>query len=797
MKTAFFAAVSSTALIVAGSPALAQQPTTTGGAAQARAAGSLEDIVVTAQRREENLQKVPVAVTALSASALDEARITNVQGLSGYAPNVQLLTQGVQSIPTILIRGISSGVSDNAVDPKIGIYLDGVYIGRSVGAIFDLADLERVEILRGPQGTLFGRNSTGGAISLVSAAPTGEFGVRQTLSYGNYKALRSRTTLNLPAFGPLALKVSYLHDEIDGYARNLIGGQTIDFSLREPGFGPLTYAKSLGKKNVDAVQVAARIDASDALTIDYRFDYTDSKTTAFPMQLLGTTADGGGLLAGGVLQFQPLTGGIVNLGRDPLKAVANGTSLQELTVEGHNLTIQWAPDDLVAVKSITAYRKFKQKPNIHDLGSTGGWLFTEAQFLALLAGNIPAILDPANQPGPNDRFYNLLTARSTSQKQFTQEVQVIFDWDRFDLTSGVFYFHENSPALNVLGIFQPVRNGVVVPNPFLDATFGNGVTETRAINDSIAGYAQMTWHATDTLDLTFGGRYTIDDRSTKLIQIAGAAAGDGEDALVPGRTYKTSYTKFNYTAIVTYRPTEQVTAYGKVATGYVAGGILGAIAYDPENLTSYEEGVKSQLLDNRLRANVAAFWSDYKDLQTQTFVGGVQRFQNAGKARVWGFEGEFDFVPFGGLSLQGNVGYTDFKYKEYMQNGVNVADIVKAIYIPKWTARFGGQYDFPEMSSGANIFLSADARYRSSVWLTAFSTGSPALDAQTKAPGFTLIDARGGVANLPLGGAVVEVSGWVKNVFNKDNWTFGPTAVNQVIQPNRGRTYGIDLALAF
>lgn len=750
---------------------------------------TLEEIVVTAQKREESLQKVPVAVTALSEDAIVNARITSVANLSGFAPNLQILNQGLASIPTVVLRGISSGVSNNAVDPKIGMYLNGVYIGRSVGSAFDLADIERVEVLRGPQGTLFGRNATGGAISIITAAPTGEFGVRQLLSYGNYNSFRARTIVDLPAFGPVSLKVSYLHDEAKGDVRNLIGGRTINFSLRDPNFPTLTYANRLGGKNVDAVQVAARIDVSDDLTIDYNFDYTDSKTVGRATQLLGPTGDSTGQLAGGILAFQPLFGGITNRSVKHLDAVANATSVEPLTVEGHAVTVEWRQSDTVSLKSITAYRKFNQKPNIYDLGSTGGLKFTATQLGALLTGNAAAI--PFLPVGANDSFFTLLTARSTKQKQFSEELQLNIDTDRFNLVAGAFYFHERSPALDVLGVFQPVANGMVLPTPF-DAIFGSGVTESVAVNDSMAIFGQGTYHLTDQLDITGGLRYTIDDRETELIRVSVAQGG----SLQPG-TYKSSYKKLNYTAIVTYKPSDDINTYAKISTGYVSGGILSAIPYGPETLTAYELGLKSQLWDNRLRANIAAFYSDYKDLQTQTFVGGVQRFQNAAKARIYGIEGEFDLVPVDGLTLSSSVGYNNFKYKKYLNNGVDVTDVVRPIYIPKWTLRLTGQYDFPEFSGGGNLFVRANARFRSKSEITAYPTLNPAVDAVAKTPAFWLVDARAGVASLPIGGTSISLSGYVSNLFDVDHYTFGPTAINQVSIPDQRRRYGVEMSVAF
>lgn len=766
---------------------------------QGARSGGLGEIVVTAQRREESLQAVPVAVTALDSKTLDNLRVKDVQSLSGLAPNLSISNQGLQSIPTISMRGINSGTSDNAVDPKIGIYLDGVYIGRSVGAIFDLADLQQVEVLRGPQGTLFGRNATGGAISLVTAKPTGEFGVKAMASYGNQDAMRFRATVNLPAMGPLSLKFSYLHDETHGWMKNLAAGQTIDLSLREPSFGTLTYAKRLGARNVDAFQGAARLDFGGDFTADYRFDYTDSKTVGSPVQVLGQTGSLAGL-AGGVFAFQSLTGGITNFGTSPLSQVANATSVQPLTVEGHNLTLTWEASDNLTFKSITGYRKFKQKPNIYDLSGTGGLRFSAAQFGALLGGDVAGVMNPANAPGPNDHFYTLLTARSTSQKQFTQELQGVYTSDFFDVTFGGFYFHERSPAINVLGVMEPSVNGMIVPLPF-DSIFGSGVTETVARNSSLAGYAQATFHLTDKFDIALGGRYTHDTRETELIRTG--AAGSGSGGILPPGTYRKKYNEFTYTAIATYRPSQDLTAYAKISTGYVAGGILGAIPYDPEKLTSYEVGLKSELLDRRLRANLAAYYMDYKDLQIQTFQNGVQRFENAGKARIWGWEAEFTAVPTDGLTLEANFGYQNFKYKEYLSAAtgggvVDVADQAQATYSPKWNMRFSGQYDFPEFSSGGHFMARLDARYRSTVPLGTFAPDTPALAKLAVAKSHWIVDGRVGLVEMPVMGTKIGVSLWGQNLFDKDDVAlFGPTAIVQTIQYINGRTYGLEVNLAF
>lgn len=196
----------------------------------------VQEIIVTAQRREESLQKVPVAVTAVAGEQLEALRINSVRSLGGIAPSLQINAQGMQSNPTIIIRGIASGASSNSVDPKVGIYIDGVYIGRAVGSLLDFGDIERLEVLRGPQGTLFGRNATSGAISLTSVPPKGEWGVRANAAYGNYDAMRGKLSVDLPKVGPFSVRLSYLHDEIKGDVRNLMAGQSLNLALRAPEF---------------------------------------------------------------------------------------------------------------------------------------------------------------------------------------------------------------------------------------------------------------------------------------------------------------------------------------------------------------------------------------------------------------------------------------------------------------------------------------------------------------------------------------------------------------------------------
>ncbi|MCA9262037.1 MAG: TonB-dependent receptor [Planctomycetales bacterium] len=415
------------------------------------------------------------------------------------------------------------------------------------------------------------------------------------------------------------------------------------------------------------------------------------------------------------------------------------------------------------------------------------------------------MFNPAIAPGPHDYVYTLMTARSTKQKQFTQEFQLQVAETKYDLTAGAFYFHENSPATNILGIFQPVVNGVAIVDPTLDFIFGSGPSSDRSINDSIAGYVQGTYHITDQWDFTAGARYTEDKRKSEIYSVAAA-----QGSIIGIGTYKVKFDKTNYNVVLAYKPNRNITAYGKVSTGYVAGGLLSGIPYNPEELTSYEIGVKSQLFDNRLRANAAVFYSDYKDLQIQNFINGVQTFENAGKANLTGFELEVMALPMQGLTLEGSVGYTDTSYDEFLttdpRTGLkgDVADIADTSLQSKWTLRLGAQYDAPKFENGSFVTGRIDANWRSKYPLTTlpiYNAGGASL-ATLDSTGrmrdaYWLVSGRVGLANIPAGSGTASLSLYGDNIFDEDYVAFGPPVLALQGTYGRGATYGVEFGFQF
>ncbi|WP_380872919.1 TonB-dependent receptor [Sphingomonas sp. DBB INV C78] len=762
---------------LSGGPAFAQSAAPENETASQ---SGLADIVVTAQRREEKLIDTPISVTAFTSADLEAHEAVNFVDVAQYTPNfTALTTTGSNHNVGAGIRGISSQEPALAQDPRVGFYLDGVYLAKNSGAVFSIADLERIEVLRGPQGTLYGKNTTGGAINLVTAKPSGEFGFEQKFTFGNYDRFTSRTIIDLPETGGFSLKLSYLKSDRDGFFKN-----------DNPG----TQVREMDDENTDAVRVALRFQPIDWFTADYAMDWTRSKSVAKPPQI--STVIPGYADVPVVTSFTPFTlapdnpfrqliaAGVVSPDKRLKHFSLDGVQPELVHVYGHALNLK-ADLGNAELRSISAWRAYRSKaePGLNDAFDFDGGAWVEPI------------------------FHNGTVASNgihKKQDQFSQEFQVLgtaFD-ERLQYTAGLYYFRETGQELsnqwNAL-IFLPANT---IPGLNFDALYRQelilggppgGLGENYSIrNTSKAAYGQLTYTPPwldGRLSFTGGLRYTKDKRKASVL--------DAD----PIWTTSKSFDNLSPSFTMAFAPNSDLNLYAKISTGYNAGSIpvrasTQAAFNTPvgdEKLTAYEIGIKSEWLDRRLRLNAAAFYYDYDDLQVSDFQEGSTILTNAGKARITGFEVEFAAVPVDGFTVTANYGYTDFKYREFIVGGVDVADIAKPPYAPKHTASGALEYVFPAFSIG-ELSARLDASYRSKLTFDPFQFVNTAADART------LLDARVALSNIELGRTRLEIAGWVKNLTDEEYRDFGVDfgsigiAVNTWGDP---RTFGLDLTLAF
>ncbi len=775
--------------MLAGVPALAQTTTTdpapTAQASQepgsvasdAATRTGVEEIIVTAQKREQNLQSVPISVTALTGTALVANRVADVRDLSAIAPNLLVrTTSGGAAIPTYTLRGVLTIGAAPGQDRGVSLYLDGVYLQQASGAIFSLADVERIEVLKGPQGTLFGRNSTGGAISITTRNPTGKFGVRQELSYGNFRQFRSKTRVDLPALGPLSASATYVHQERRGDTRNLGAGTRWDYSQVTGKAGDIrTSPKYLGNENIEAIGLALRLDLVDGLDISYKFDYAqnDYSADAEGVAAINTALLGpafGPVLAA-QLALQPNPANLTQISKTRPRAVNNAFTVPAYQRNvGHNLTMRYQLSDEVSIKNILAYRTAKTSIS-SQLDGLGG-----------LVNFIPQI-GPVGAP-----FVLIANESNLRLSQTSNETQLNVDTQWFDLTTGFIYFR----AVDRQGAIGTGPNTLffsVLPN-FTIPSVGSG--RTRIVTNSIAAYLQPELHVTSNLDLVAGARLTRDKKDG----VDNSSIGLG---VVPVR-YRQS--KPTYLLGVNYSPSERVLAYAKYSTGYISGGFLATRSFDPETSESYEIGVKADLLDRKLRTNLAVYKVDYAALQYTTGGPGIgiplasQVVISSGDAKAKGFEFESTFVPTRGLTLQANVGYTDFKYTR-VNPFLGTTQTFLPINRPKWTGNASAQYETEELFNGGHVLLRGDVNYQSKTFL-AFNLTTPQIRENTLLRRNFLVNGRLALTGVDVGGGKAEIALWGRNIL--DNHKLINVSTSNFIyfgSYQRERTFGVDVSFQF
>lgn len=742
----------------------------------AERASIIEEVVVTAQKKAESLQDTPIAISAFSADALAQMGAQTAADIGEYTPNVNIVpTMGSKFNIRMDIRGLGTAEPSLAIDPKVGVYLDGIYIARSAGAVFDIVDLERIEVLRGPQGTLWGKNTTGGAINMVTQKPQGTFGFKQKLSLGNDGYVRSTTTVDTPSVGGLSAKMTYMKKEYDGWANN-----TSSAVITE---------KDLGSEDTQAYRLAVRWDVSDSVGVDYSYDRTNGEAVAIPVQVASVLSPTSALIP----TIDTSTG--KSYGGNPfaqMSALANSKDRQEtfnvdgqgsehVDIAGHNLTVTWQVGD-IEFKSLSSYREYDSLAMGID-SDGGSYVGVE------LNPQTFSPIDPSVVT-PTPIFHAL---GSKSQQQSSQEFQAVgmaLD-NRLNYVVGLYYFEEDGKEINPWTVIS-YNSGFGI-NALLKGRLGQWYSVD---NKSEAAYGQFAYDFTDKLTVTLGLRYTQDEKSLTLL----ADDPDVNQAV----SVSDEWNEFTSSLTANYQFNDDVSVYAKVAEGFASGvynpgtvdrNPANAItvepalrAVDPEETTAYEVGIKSMWLDQRLQFNGALFYNDNKNLQVTDFIDKVRTSLNSGESDANGIELELIALPMPGLMLNASYGYIHINLDDSVDS---VTQSVTRRYVksPHNTANLGVQYEYDWDAGLLTAYL--DATYTDNSVLSA-------TDSDVNSGERTLVNARLTLSELAIANGDVAVSLWGRNLTDKEYTVHGTNFGSHIAYTwGDPRSYGIDLSYAF
>lgn len=684
---------------------------------------NVEEIVVMARRKAESLQDTPVAVTAVNAAGLEARNIVQVSQVAEVAPNVVFeaaapLT-GSTNNGSVFIRGIGTTEFSLGTEPGVGIYVDDVYLARTSGNVLDVVDVEAVEVLRGPQGTLFGRNSVGGAIIVRSKRPADELAARLKMEAGTDNLISVGGSVDLPLSDMVKTRFSMQRRSQDGYVKDVAGRE--DFGSKDSWSGRGTIELQL----------------TDNFVATIHADYTREKNSAAPFVLVD------------LFDINPLSGALTgaalaNLGlgcaggtagnangacvdqyyiRGPHETVFGYEtdnrflndynkepyqSLDYTRVVGTSLTLEWDLD-VVALKSVTAYRK----------------------------------LEARNPRNPDHTPFNVLEANSDlEQDQFSQEFQISgSNLDgKLDWMAGFFYLDENGYQLDAVDIWA--------------VTLHSGGSFT---NKSWAGFGQASYSISDAVKLTAGIRYTKEDKTYRAVSddfvlgrtqvlyafrpfvlgIPGSTPADPKIEIDPinllDNPTPLKFSEWTPHVDLAWRLNDNLMTYASYSRGYKAGGfeqrivmpVAKAGTFGVETVNAYEVGFKSTMLDRTLRLNGAAFYTDYKDLQCSVVVGIAPTIINCGDGEIKGLELEATYTPDEHWIIDFSAGYIDAQWKKGTllpaAIGVGINDNNKFAMVPKWTFSGAVSYAF-DLGNRGTITPRVDWSYKSKIYKDASNT---------------------------------------------------------------------------
>lgn len=681
--------------------------------------GELEEIIVTARRMEESMQDTPISIAAFTAEGLRNRLVMSTDQLDQIVPNLQFTNvttlAGNNNSSNIFIRGVGQIDPTATVDSGVGLYIDDVYIGQSVGGTMDFRDIQNVQVLRGPQGTLFGINSVGGAVLLTTVEPGDEFGGTIRAGTGSDSLADLFAAVDVPLSDTVKSRFTFGTRQQDGYVTRVQTGE------------------DLGDTNVWTVTGKLAFEPGDRFDAKLQFDYTETDENGNPFVFAASNEDatfqkvasvdagcpGAGFPAPPVpmIDDDRCANDFQNKG----PYANNGTHPIESVLESFGLSfhLNYELNEAWGLTSVTAYRSIEWQ-GIRD------------------ADNTPLTILHTNYDSDGD--------------QFSQEVRLQYSREGLDGTFGVFYFEEESDDIVTVQLNDPV------PGVQLDSD--NAITE----NDSWAVFSQWTFDATDQLSLTLGGRYTEDTKGSTPDQFNYV---NPDAKYLPVQLYEDTFTDFSITASGAWRLSDSVMTYLSYAEAFKGGGwnshfntcqILepcatqlglvpgtpphnnavaasqafaqGIHSFGPEEAATWEIGVKMDLVDRTLRLNGAIFTTDYDDLQFTYRSGVAPYLANAGKASIDGFELEVTWLPNENWLIDGGVGNLDSSIdslREIAGTGIGVEVGNRLPFTPEWQYNVGVGYN-GLLGNGWTIAPRIDWSYRDDVFWDANNTPEIAVD---------------------------------------------------------------------
>ncbi|MDJ0698388.1 MAG: TonB-dependent receptor [Woeseiaceae bacterium] len=692
-----------TVLAVIAAPASVQAQTAGALTDEEIDALDIEEIIVTAQRREQALQEVPMSISAFTGADLEALQADNLDSLQGAVPNLNLVKgRGSNSSVNAFIRGVGQPDALQSFDPAVGVYLDDVYMSRIQGSLFKLYDIERIEVLRGPQGTLYGKNTPGGAIRLITKTPGDEFEAQAGVLAGDYSRVQARARLAGPVSDDFAIGLSVLYDTRDGFVTDPIDG------------------REYNDEDTIVARVKANWDVSDNVNVVLSADYAEENVmlTLGRSEVLLFSVD---LFDSSIVPIAPAPTGEWDF--------RTSTSLSDWPSQdtqnwGANATVSWDIGGNSTLKSITAYRSLET-----------------AHFIDIDATTVEL----------GDVFVSI------DQSQVSQEFQLLGDnGDNVNWVAGAYYLKEEVPS-HQEAYADDFLLFAGFPISFL-RTIDDDLETT-----SYAVFGQVDWAFADRWSLGLGVRWT---REEKKYFRTTSTFSDLLGVADPAFEFTDSDDWSDWTPTITldYEMSDDVRFYGRIAQGFKSGGFNGRAnsaadvsTFDPETVWTAEIGAKTTVADGKVRANYAVFYSQYDDFQARVSVGDGIDFRfpvlNAAELDIKGAEVEVTWLPIDPLALSSQIGYLDSKYGSGGFTGADgLAD--EPAFSPEWTARFAATWT-QYLANGSDLMFAVAANYRDAMLLSVENT--PALSEDD----YWLMDA---MFSWVSDGGRWTISGGVKNL---------------------------------